>query len=390
MAEAQTSTPETTTPEPAIATSRRRPLLIGLALAVLVLGGLWWAYDDVIASKTVSTDNAYVGADSAQVTPVIGGQIVELNVIETQTVKKGDVLFVLGDSDQNVALAKAEADLAAARRQYRQAVAQVSAQDAQATTQAAAIGEARANLSAARAQQGKAAADYRRRASLSGSGAVSAEEVSTAKAAMDAATAQTALAEASLQKAQAAVVGANRSTAASAALVAGTTVDTSPMVQQAEAALKAAQLNMERTVVRAPMDGVIAKLSVQVGQQIAPGMVTMTIVPLDKVYVDANFKESQLGEVKPGQKATLVSDLYGDDVVFHGTVVGFSGLTGAAGAIIPAQNATGNWIKVVQRVPVRIALDPKELRAHPLRVGLSMEAEIDVATTPATKAGAKP
>ena len=166
--------------------------------------------------------------------------------------------------------------------------------------------------------------------------------------------------------------------AANQALIQGSSADTNPDVAAAKAALDQAQLDLERTVIRAPIDGVVTNRQVQVGQRVAAGSPVMTVVPLGSVYVDANFKEGQLKRVRPGQPAELVSDLYGSGVKFHGRVVGFAGGTGSAFALIPAQNATGNWIKVVQRLPVRIALDPKELSAHPLRVGLSMDAKVDV------------
>ena len=171
---------------------------------------------------------------------------------------------------------------------------------------------------------------------------------------------------------------ARESWAANEALIAGSTIDTSPEVAAAKAKLQQARLDLERTVIRAPIDGIVTNRQVQVGQRIAAGTPVMTLVPIGKVYVDANFKEGQLSKVKPGQRVELVSDLYGGDVVYHGRVAGFSGGTGSAFALIPAQNATGNWIKVVQRLPVRITLDPAELSKHPLRVGLSMEAKIDV------------
>ncbi|WP_139111502.1 HlyD family efflux transporter periplasmic adaptor subunit, partial [Sphingobium sp. Ndbn-10] len=166
--------------------------------------------------------------------------------------------------------------------------------------------------------------------------------------------------------------------AANDALVRGSTVDTDPAVLAAKAKLDNARLDLDRSIIRAPIDGVVTRRSVQVGQRVAQGSPIMSIVPLAQVYVDANFKERQLGRVKVGMPATVTSDLYGGDVVYHGRVIGFAGGTGASMALIPAQNATGNWIKVVQRLPVRIALDPRELAEHPLRIGLSMEAEIDL------------
>ncbi|MBW8911686.1 MAG: HlyD family efflux transporter periplasmic adaptor subunit, partial [Sphingomonas sp.] len=183
---------------------------------------------------------------------------------------------------------------------------------------------------------------------------------------------------AGIAQAQSSRGAASGELAANQALVSGSTIETDPMVLSAKAKLEAAKLDLDRAIIRAPIDGIVARRQVQVGQRVAQGSPIMTIVPLSKAYVEANFKERQLRRVKAGQPATLTADIYGGDVEYHGRVVGFSGGTGSAFALIPAQNATGNWIKVVQRVPVRIELDPKELAAHPLRVGLSMEAEVDV------------
>lgn len=158
----------------------------------------------------------------------------------------------------------------------------------------------------------------------------------------------------------------------------GSSVETDPAVRAAKARLDAALLDLERTEIRAPVSGVVSRLQVQIGQRLNPGQTIMTIVPLEKLYVDANFKEGQLGRVRVDMPVKLTSDLYGGDVVYRGKVVGLAGGTGSSMAVIPAQNATGNWIKTVQRLPVRIELDPADLRQHPLRVGLSMEVEIDV------------
>ena len=190
-----------------------------------------------------------------------------------------------------------------------------------------------------------------------------------------------ALARAAVAQASATRDAARESYAANQALIDGSTIDSSPDVAAAKAKLDQARLDLQRTVIRAPIDGVVTNRQVQVGQRISAGSPVMTIVPVGSVYVDANFKEGQLKKVRPGQSVELVSDLYGGDVVFHGRVAGFSGGTGSAFALIPAQNATGNWIKVVQRLPVRVQLDPKELASHPLRVGLSMEAKIDTSGT---------
>jgi len=275
-------------------------LIFGLCLALICTGA--YDYEELVSSRHVETDNAYVGADIAFVTPQVSGPVREVLVEDTQTVKKDDVLVRIDDIDARLALSRTEAQ-----------------------------------LSAAEAQLEKAAIDLKRREALSKSGSVSGEELTTARNAYSAA-------EASLKA--------------------------------SEAEHKQAQIDLERTVIHAPIDGVISKRQVQVGQRVQPGMALMTVVPLQAAYVDANYKEIQLSKVHPGQSATLHSDLYGTDVLFHGRVVGFSGGTGAAFAVVPAQNATGNWIKVVQRLPVRISLDPKELEQHPLRVGLSMTSDI--------------
>jgi membrane fusion protein (multidrug efflux system) len=224
----------------------------------------------------------------------------------------------------------------------------------------------------------KAGADLDRRAHLAESGFVSREELTTYQNAYVAAQSNVRVAKAAIAQAQANRGAAQQSYAANEALIDGTSVDTNPDVAAAKAALDEARLDLQRTVIRAPIDGVVTNRQVQIGQRIAAGNSVMTIVPVKNVYVDANFKEGQLERVRPGQPVELISDLYGSSVKFHGHVVGFAGGTGSAFALIPAQNATGNWIKVVQRLPVRIALDGRDLAAHPLRVGLSMEATIDV------------
>jgi membrane fusion protein (multidrug efflux system) len=228
-----------------------------------------------------------------------------------------------------------------------------------------------ADLIRARAELARAQTEYDRRAPLAGSGAVSGEELTSVKTQLDAAQAAYAQAQANIQAAQGARESNN-------VLIEGVSLDQNPEVRAAQVRIDQARVNLERTVVRAPVDGIVTKRQVQVGQMVAPGTPMMTVVPVQQAYVDANFKEVQLAKVRAGQTARLTSDLYGERVVYHGRVVGFSGGTGSALAIVPSQNATGNWIKVVQRLPVRIALDPKELAAHPLNVGLSMNADIDV------------
>ena len=358
---------------------RRKRLFAGLAATVALLGGGYYGYDALVGSHYASTDNAYVGADVAQVTPLVGGPVSEVLVQDAQQVRRGDVLVRLDDTDAKLAVASAEARLALAQRQVRGLFATGSGLQAQVAARAADQMQAQAQIAVAQANLEKARTDYQRRQSLVSSGSVSGEEVTTARNAL--ATAQASLAAAQASRAQAA---AGRQAAvgtmnANGALIAGTSVDGNPEVLAAQAALDQARVDLERTVIRAPVDGIVTRRQVQVGQRVQPGAPLMTIVPIQSAYVDANFKEVQLAEVRPGQSVTLTSDLYGEKVVFHGRVVGFSGGTGAAFSVVPAQNATGNWIKVVQRVPVRIALDPKELADHPLRVGLSMNAEIRLA-----------
>jgi membrane fusion protein (multidrug efflux system) len=326
----------------------------------------------------VSTDNAYVNADSAQVTPLVSAAVTDVGVVNTQVVRKGQILLRLDDSDARLALAKAEADYLKARRQFTQTAANSGSLAAQVNAREADIGQARAQLASAEANFAKARIDLSRRQELASSGAVSGEELTTAKNAFSTAQANLGLARSAVATASATTGAARESLAANQALIDGSTIDNSPDVAAAKARLDQARLDLERTIIRAPIDGVVTNRQVQVGQRISAGSPVMTIVPVRAVYVDANFKEGQLSRVRPGQPVELKSDLYGGKVVFHGRVAGFSGGTGSAFALIPAQNATGNWIKVVQRLPVRVQLDPKELAAHPLRVGLSMEAKIDV------------
>ena len=311
----------TTVPEPATApkinTGRRRRLFAILILVVLGCAFAWCAYWFLYASRYVSTDNAYTATEVAQVTPEITGTVSQVNVVDTQTVKKGDVLVVIDEIDTRLALNQAKADESMAQAQ----------------------------LAAATADQKKAAIDLQRRKALVNSGSVSADEVTAA--------------ENALASAQARIDGAKAA------------------IAQAKARADQASVNLGRTVLKAPVDGIISKRTVQVGQKVQPGVPVLAVVPIQDIHGDANFKEGQLKNVRPGQTATVISDIHGSSVEYHGVVDGFSGGTGSAFALIPAQNATGNWIKVVQRLPVRIRLDPEELKAHPLQVGLSMEVTID-------------
>nr|WP_088310328.1 HlyD family efflux transporter periplasmic adaptor subunit [Novosphingobium sp. B 225] len=356
---------------------RRRKLLGRFAAGLVVIALVWGAWWLITQRGRVHTDNAYVGADIAVVTPLTSGAVREVRVGGTQLVQKGDVLVVLDDADARIELASAEAQLARAQQGFRQAQAGTGSAAALVSARAADAGQAAARRQAAQADFAKAREAYDRRRALVGSGAVSKEELDTARAAYEAANAQLAQADAA-----AAGAGATREAAvgqlrANEALTSGVNLGSAPDVRAALARVEAARLALDRTVLRAPISGVVTGRNVQIGQRIQAGTPVMTLVPLDAMFVDANYKESQLRGVKPGQKVELTSDFYGSGVTFHGTVKGFAGGTGAAFALIPAQNATGNWVKVVQRLPVRIALDPAELKAHPLRVGLSMNAVID-------------
>jgi membrane fusion protein, multidrug efflux system len=307
-------------PKDTDAKSRRKRIVLFslLALAVAVAGGGYYTYWKRVGSRYMTTDNAYTAAEVAVVTAQIDGPVAAVNVVDSQQVKHGDVLIAIDDTDARLALRQAEADLA-----------RVEAQVVSATADAERSG-----------------IDLQRRQALVASGSVSGDELtkvingaSDARAAVNAARAAVALAEARVDK---------------------------------------AKVDLGRTMIRSPIDGVIARREVQLGQRVQPSTPLLDVVPVSEMYVNANFKEVQLKKVRPGQSVELESDLYGHKVAFHGIIEGFNGGTGAAFALIPAQNATGNWIKVVQRLPVRIRLNPDELAAHPLRVGLSMNAKVDL------------
>ena len=357
---------------------QRKKWLLRLALAVLVIGAIYALWYLLVGRNYVSTDNAYVNAEIAQVTPLISAQATEVRVTDTQAVKRGDILVRLDPTNARIAVAQAEADLAEARRRFRQTAATSTSLSAQVQARGADIAQANAQLAAAQADYDKARIDLQRREALSPEGAVSGEEVTSARKAFAAARAGLEQARAGVATARATQGAAAGELAANDALVSGSTIETDPAVLAAKAKLENARLDLGRTIIRAPIDGVVTRRQVQVGQRVAQGNPIMSIVPLAQVYVDANFKERQLRQVRIGMPATVIADIYGGDVVYHGKVIGFSGGTGSSLALIPAQNATGNWIKVVQRLPVRIALDPRELAAHPLRVGLSTEVEIDL------------
>ncbi|MBU1376833.1 MAG: HlyD family efflux transporter periplasmic adaptor subunit [Alphaproteobacteria bacterium] len=343
---------------------RRIRLLLSLAAVVAVAGLIYVAYWLLVGSRHVETDNAYVQASSVQVTALVSGPLIQAPIYETLPVKKGQVLAVIDPADYRLAVDRASADLDQAERRVRQYFANDRALAAQTDARTS-------DIAAADAQLRRAQVEYGRRKGLAGAGAVSGDELTAAET-------QLTTARAAVAQARANAIAAGEQQKAANVLVAGGDVASNPEVAAARTRLAQAELDLSRTVIRAPTDGIVARNAIEVGQRVQPGAVLMTVVPVQRAYVDANFKEGQLRKVRIGQPVTLTSDLYGSGVKFHGRIVGFSGGTGSAFAVIPAQNATGNWIKVVQRVPVRIALDPKELAEHPLRVGLSMTAEIDI------------
>jgi membrane fusion protein (multidrug efflux system) len=346
------------------ASKARSKLLVNLAGAVVIAALLCGSYEFAVGRHYVETDNAYVGADTASVSPLISGPVARVLVHETQVVKAGDPLVVLDDADTRIMVEQARATLDAAERKVRVYGANDVALAGQAEARAADIARAKADLDRART-------DLERRQAAATSGAVSRDELTAAQNGFDAA-------QAALTQAYGNARATDGARLANAALISGADLNQNPEVVAARARLDAANLAETRTVIKAPIDGVISKREVQVGQQATVGTPLMLIVPTMNAYVDANFKEVQLKNLRIGQPVTLTSDLYGGDVVFHGRVAGLSGGTGAAFSLIPAQNASGNWIKVVQRLPVRVALDPKELAQHPLRQGLSMKARIDI------------
>jgi membrane fusion protein (multidrug efflux system) len=345
-------------------TNNRRRALTALATVVGLAGAGWGVYEWLVASHYESTDNAYVQGNVIQITPQISGTVMAIMADDTDLVTAGQPLVQLDPSDAKVALEQAEAALAQAVRQARTLFVNNASLAAQVTLRQADI--ARAESDIARAQD-----DLKRRQALSGNGAVSKEELNHSETAL-------ANAKSALASAQASVLSAREQLASNQSLTEGTSVDQHPSVLAAAAKVREAYLATQRVSMPAPVEGYVAKRTVQLGQRVAAGTPMMSIVPLNQVWVDANFKEVQLRNIRIDQPVKLTADLYGKKVEYDGRVAGLGVGTGSAFALLPAQNATGNWIKVVQRVPVRIALDPEQLKANPLRVGLSMDAEIDV------------
>lgn len=359
------------------AKSKRKKSLLLFTLIVLAIAAvtLWlyftqWRYQ-------VSTEDAYVSGNQVQINAQISGTVTAIGVNDTDMVKAGQTLVALDQADNGLALETAKAQLRTAIRQYKTQTASIQQADVNISQAQTAMNEVQSQIESAKIALLAAQSDYQRRAALMASQAVSQEEVQHAADTVKKAQAQLDAAVAKQATARSAVVTAEAQRNVTIANLGKNDVLSQPAVQTAIANIQTAWLNLNRTQIVAPMDGQIAKRSVQLGQKISAGTPLMVIVPLHDLWVDANFKESQIKDIQLGQAVNLTSDIYGKEVVYHGKVIGLSAGTGSAFSVLPAQNATGNWIKVTQRLPVRIALDSKELQQHPLRVGLSMHAELD-------------
>jgi len=348
---------------PSAAPAKRQKALTIVALVALI-GLAYGGYTWFEGRHHETTDNAYVQGNVIQITPQIGGTVTAILADDTDFVKAGQALVQLDPADAKVALQLAEANLAQAVRQVRG----LYANNLTLETQIALRGT---DVVKAQTEVARASDDLSRRQSLVGNGAVSREELAHAQS-------QVAQANTTLAAAKAAVTAARDQLSSGQTLTDGTKIDSHPSVQAAAAKVREAYLALHRAALPAPVDGVVAKRTVQLGQRVAAGTPLMSLIALNDLWVDANFKEVQLRNIRIGQPVTLTADLYGKRVEYKGTVAGLGAGTGAAFSLLPAQNATGNWIKVVQRVPVRVALDAKDLAANPLRVGLSMEATVDV------------
>ena len=329
---------------------RKRKLGLTIAIGLFLLIGLAWAaYWFLYARFHETTENAYVSGNMVMVNAQTVGTVEAIMADENQEIKAGQVLLKLNPTDAQVALSQAQAQLAQATRQIQNAFNNAGVANAQLSQAASAVRTAQDAVN--------------RRAKLVPTGAVSKEEYDQALNA--------------LKQAQAAYKTANEQNKTASAQIAGTTTLNHPAIEAAKAAFRSAYINNKRLAVLAPIDGVVAKRSVQVGQQISPGVPLMTIVAANQVWVEANYKETQLANLRVGQPVELEADVYGSSVKFKGTVQGIGIGTGSSFSVLPAQNATGNWIKIVQRVPVRVNLDPEQLKQHPLRVGMSMHVSVD-------------
>lgn len=356
----------------------KRKKILSIFFGLIVMVGVFFSvYWYLYASHYVFTDNAYSDVEIAQVTPSIGGTISEVLVTNTQVVKKGDILVKIDQTDTLLALEEAKANLNLAIRQVKGYIANNSGLTALVEAKEADEIIINTKLNSAKADFQKAQIDLKRREDLISSGAVSAEELTQAKNIYENAKANLDAVTAQIKQSKANINSAIGSKNQNASKIDNVSIDENPEVLLAKAKVDQAMVDFNRTIITAPIDGIVAKRQVELGQRVQSGAPLLSIVPTHNIYVNANFKEGQLQKVKIGQETVVHSDIYGKSVIYHGVVQGFAGGTGAAFSLIPAQNATGNWIKVVQRVPVRIKLLPEELKEHPLKVGLSMDVEIN-------------
>ena len=329
---------------------KRKVMLLVLALVVALAGAGVWAYYEYIGRWAESTDDAYVNGNVVEITPLVTGTVVSIGADDGDLVHEGQVLINFDPNDAEVGLQSAQAKLARTVRQVRGLYSNVDGMKAQVNAQQAEVQKAQDN--------------FNRRKNLAAGGAISQEELSHARD--------------DLTSAQNALANAKQQLKTTSALVDDTVVSSHPDVMAAAAELRQAYLNNARSTLIAPVTGYVAKRTVQLGQRVQPGTALMAVIPLDQVWIDANFKETQLRDMRIGQPVDIESDIYGSDVKFHGTVDSLGAGTGSAFALLPAQNATGNWIKIVQRVPVRIHVNAEELAKHPLRVGLSTTVDVNL------------
>ncbi|HEX7643142.1 MAG TPA: HlyD family efflux transporter periplasmic adaptor subunit [Burkholderiaceae bacterium] len=328
---------------------KRRHVLLGMTALFVIAGIAYGMYYETVLTQRETTDNAYVGGNLITLTSQVSGNVQEIRADETQMVKAGTEVIKLDPLDADLSLRQAESKLGATVRQLRQRYADVAQYEA-------AIAQRKLVLQ-------QAEDDLARRAPLAADHTLSAEEVTHARQAVAEAKAALAVAQSQWEAARSSISGVD--------------IVNHPSVQAAKADFLAAWVAARRNAILAPASGYVAKRSVQVGAHIVPGTALLSIVPLDQLWIDANFKESELQNLRIGQPVKIQADIYGGKVEYHGKLVGLAAGTGSAFSLLPAQNATGNWIKIVQRVPVRIALDPKELVDHPLRIGLSTEVTVD-------------
>ncbi|WP_311970985.1 efflux RND transporter periplasmic adaptor subunit [Pseudomonas baltica] len=329
----------------------KRKLMLFIVLIVVVLGGLGvWAWYELYGRFNESTDDAYVNGNVVEITPLVTGTVTSIGADDGDLVHAGQVLLQFDPADAKIALQNAQANLAKAVRQVRGLYSNVDGMKAQ--------------VNARRSDVQKAQDNFNRRRSLAAGGAISQEELSHAQD--------------DLSSAQSALNNALQQLASTSALVDATVISDHPDVQVAAAQLRDAYLANARTTLIAPVTGYVAKRTVQLGQRIQPGTATMAVIPLNQLWIDANFKETQLRNMRIGQTVEIESDIYGSDIKYSGTIDSLGAGTGSAFALLPAQNATGNWIKIVQRVPVRIHINADELARHPLRIGLSTVVDVDL------------